>query len=306
MSIAHILYEIKGQTMKLQLTIEELEEFNRGQLRSEKTIRFYNQRLATFADFVGANTPISAVTRDDVRKFMASLRDRYSPETVKATAVAVKRLFSWAAEEGILAENPIINLKLPRTPKVDRPALTKEQVNLLLAKGFRKSQAGFRWRTMLLFAIDTGLRVSELCALKLKDVGDDGQVTVRQGKGSKDRMVFCGQRTLQRTLEYKDRYRYKPEYRYRSYLWIGHNGKPIQPAAFRKALYYAGDRVGIKVSPHALRRTFATMMLNNKADLFTLQELMGHADITTTRKYIPRDLDRLREVHRTASPADLL
>jgi site-specific recombinase XerD len=237
---------------------------------------------------------------------MASLRDKYSPETVRATAVAVKRLFSWASSEGIISDNPISNLKLPRTPRIDRPVLNREEINLILEKGFRNSRAGFRWSTMLIFSIDTGLRVSELCALKLKDVKDDGRITVRQGKGASDRVVFGGQRAIQRTLEYIHQYRHKPAYRSRAYIWIGHNGQPIRPVSFRKALYHAGDRVGIEISPHKLRRTFATMMLLNKADLFTLQELMGHADIATTRKYIPRDLDRLREVHRTASPGDML
>jgi len=292
--------------MKVGAVILELEEYNRGQLRADKTISFYNQRLAPFSIHVGSSTPIDAIGRDEVRSFMASLRDKYSPETVRATAVCIKRLFSWAKNEGIIAENPISNLTLPRTPRVDRPALTREEVNLLLNKGFRNSRAGHRWGTMLLLAIDTGLRVSELCALKLKDIKEDGRITVRRGKGSKDRVVFCGSRALQRTVNHRDNYRFKPAYRFRSYLWIGHNGSPTRPAAFRKALYFAGDRVGVKVNPHSLRRTFATMMLLNKADLFTLQELMGHADIATTRKYIPRDLDRLREVHRTASPGDML
>jgi site-specific recombinase XerD len=292
--------------MKVGAVILELEEYNRGQLRADKTIKFYNQRLAPFSEHVGSGTIISEVGRDEVRSFMASLRDKYSPETVRATAVCVKRLFSWAKDEGIIAENPISNLTLPRTPRVDRPALTREEVNLLLDKGFRNSRAGHRWGTMLLLAIDTGLRVSELCALKLKDVKDDGRITVKQGKGARDRVVFGGKRAIQRTLDYIHQYRYKPAYRSRSYIWIGNNGLPTRSSSFRKALYHAGDRVGIKVNPHQLRRTFATMMLTNKADLFTLQELMGHADIATTRKYIPRDLDRLREVHRTASPGDML
>lgn len=292
--------------MKLGAVILELEEYNRGQLRADKTIKFYNQRLAPFSEHVGSGTIISEVGRDEVRSFMASLRDKYSPETVRATAVCVKRLFSWAKDEGIIAENPISDLKLPRTPRVDRPALTREEVNLILDKGFRNSRAGHRWRTMLLLAIDTGLRVSELCALKLKDVNSDGRIKVRQGKGARDRVVFGGKRAIQRTLDYIHQHRHKPAYRSRSYIWIGNNGLPTRSSSFRKALYHAGDRVGIKVNPHQLRRTFATMMLLNKADLFTLQELMGHADIATTRKYIPRDLDRLREVHRTASPGDML
>jgi len=292
--------------MKVGAVILELEEYNRGQLRADKTIKFYNQRLAPFSEHVGSGTIISEVGRDEVRSFMASLRDKYSPETVRATAVCVKRLFSWAKDEGIIAENPISDLKLPRTPRVDRPALTREEVNLILDKGFRNSRAGHRWRTMLLLAIDTGLRVSELCALKLKDIKEDGEIIVRQGKGAKDRVVFCGDKATDQTRTYIDHYRHKPAYRFRSLLWIASNGGYVRPAAFRKALYHAGDRVAIKINPHMLRRTFATMMLLNKADLFTLQELMGHADIATTRKYIPRDLDRLREVHRTASPGDML
>ena len=292
--------------MQVGAVILELEEYNRGQLRADKTIKFYNQRLAPFSKHVGSTTPIEQVGRDEVRSFMASIRDKYSPETIRATAVAVKRLFSWASSEGIISDNPISNLKLPRTPRIDRPVLSREEINLILEKGFRNSRAGFRWQTMLIFSIDTGLRVSELCALKLKDVKDDGRITVRQGKGASDRVVFGGKRAIQRTLDYIHQYRHKPAYRSRSYIWIGHNGQPVRPVSFRKALYHAGDRVGIEISPHKLRRTFATMMLLNKADLFTLQELMGHADIATTRKYIPRDLDRLREVHRTASPGDML
>lgn len=292
--------------MKVSACIQELEEFNRGQLRSEKTIRFYNQRLSVFSGYAGSDTHLKDIGRDQVRSFMADISDKYAPETVRATTVAVKRLFSWAQDEGIIADNPIAKLQLPRTPKVDRPALTRDEVKLILEKGFRKSKAGHRWRAMLILSVDTGLRVSELCNLKLKDIENDGSIRVRQGKGAKDRVVFAGQTALHSVKEYIDLYRHKPAYRYRSYVWIGSNHTPIRPVSFRKALYYAGDRLGLKIHPHKLRRTFATMMLLNKADLFTLQELMGHSDITTTRKYIPRDIERLREVHRSASPGDML
>lgn len=293
--------------MELGACIQELEEFNRGQLRSEKTIRFYNQRLSVFSEHAGSDTSLDEIGRDQVRSFMADISDKYAPETVRATTVAVKRLFSWAQDEGIIADNPIAKLKLPRTPRVDKPALTRDELKLILEKGFRKSKAGHRWRAMLVLSVDTGLRVSELCNLKLKDIDfDDGSICVRQGKGAKDRVVFAGQTALHYVKEYIDLYRHKPAYRYRSFVWIGGNNTPIRPVSFRKALYYAGDRLGLKIYPHKLRRTFATMMLLNKADLFTLQELMGHSDISTTRKYIPRDIERLREVHRSASPGDML
>jgi len=290
----------------LGVAVTQLEAYNRGQLRSDRTIRFYNQRLAVLRQELGDQRPIDGVTREEVRLFMAKISGRYSPETVRGTVVAVKRLFAWAAGEGMIQTDPLVGLRLPSLPRIDRPALSLEEVRSLFTRGFPKTKTGRRTRTMFLLAIDTGLRVSELCNLRLEDVHDDGSITVRQGKGRKDRVVFAGRQSIESIADYR---RQDPSAHVggpEANLWSLDNARHVTPASFRRALCRAGDRVGVEVHPHKLRRTFATMMLLNKADLFSLQELMGHSDISTTRKYIPRDLERLRSVHRSASPGDML
>jgi len=286
---------MQGGALNLTRAIARLETYNRGLLRSEKTVRFYNQRLGVLVRHLG-DRPLETIDKDEIRSFLADLGGRCSPETVRGTAVVVRRLFSWAASEGMIKSDPLEHLRLPRPPVPDRPALTEGELRLLLDKGFSSRPTGRRFRAMFLLAVDTGLRVSELCALQAGDVDHDGIVRVRSGKGKKDRVTIAGQAALAAVAEVCAS---------AGNLWTG-SGQPISATAFRRALSRAGNRLAIKVHPHKLRRTFATLMLSNRADLFALQELMGHADISTTRRYVPRDVDRLRSVHRQAGPGDWL
>lgn len=290
--------------MNVTQAISALAEANRGQLRSPQTVRFYNQRLFQFGLYVGLETQLAGVTREKVRGFLASLPARYTPETVRATAIAVKRLFAWAEGEGIIQSSPIGTLPLPAAKGTQRPSLKPEEARTLL-EAFPKTRSGRRWRTMTLLAIDTGLRVSELCSLEVSDV-EGNRIQVRKGKGLKPRVVFMGNRASKAVADYLKGDRFVPLPAYKAYLWTTRDGRHVRAIGFRKALVAAGDRVGVHVHPHMLRRTFATLLVRHGGDVFSLQELMGHASIQTTRRYVQQDEERLQAVHRKAGPGDLL
>jgi site-specific recombinase XerD len=290
--------------MKISQAIEALAAYNQGQMKSPETVQFYTGRLVQFARFVGPDGQLEDVKREDVRAFMATLPARYTPETARGTMVAVKRLFNFACSEGIMSASPIATLPLPSNRRTERPALQPEQAGAVLA-AFRDTRAGRKFRAMSLLAIDTGLRVGELVALNLADI-DAERILVRQGKGAKPRVVFMGFRAQEAIERYVTKDRPVPAPGHEQALWLTSSGERIRTATYRKALYQAGDRARIHVHPHMLRRTFATLMVRHGGDVFALQELMGHASVSTTRRYVVADESRLREVHRKTGPGDLL
>lgn len=287
--------------MELAAAIGALEQHNIGQMKSPNTIEFYNQRLAKMEEFFGPDADLTEIEQEHLRKFIATLPAQYSDETVRATVVAIKRLFSLAEGEGKLERNPATNIPLPRVRKQDKHALRPSEIHGLL-DAFQNGTTGDRWRAMLLVALDTGLRVSELCALRLDDV-EGHRVRVHRGKGHKPRTVFMGDRAARALDTYL---RQRPAAVDSTWIWVNRNGHRVTGHDFRKALYRAGEKAGVKVYPHKLRRTFATMMLQNGADLFTLQELMGHEDISTTRRYVEINEAQLQRVHSKAGPVDLM
>lgn len=290
--------------MQISQAIGALAAYNQGQMKSPETVQFYTRRLLQFALFVGPESELEAVQREEVREFMATLPGRYSAETARATMIAVKRLFNFCCSEGIIDASPIATLPLPSNKRTDRPALQPEQAGALLA-AFRDTKAGRKFRAMSLLAIDTGLRVSELVGLDLEDL-DAERILVRHGKGAKPRVVFMGFRAQDAIHRYVSADRPTPVAGHERALWLTCDGHRIRTATFRKALYGAGNRAGIHVHPHMLRRTFATLMVRHGGDVFALQELMGHAQVSTTRRYVVADEERLRLVHRKTGPGDLL
>jgi integrase/recombinase XerD len=216
---------------------------------------------------------------------------------------ALKSFFAYQAIEGRLPENPAENLKGPRTPKRLPKFLTKADAARLLAAPNGTSYEDVRERALLEVLYAAGLRVSELLSLKPESVNLQENWVRVLGKGAKERLVPIHPRAasaLKAYLSLRERHFKNPA----PELFIGRSGKSLSRVQFWRVLRALGERAGLKtkIHPHLLRHTFATHMLAGGADLRSVQEMLGHADLSTTQIYTHLDAEALKAAHAKHHP----
>ena len=281
--------------------------FERG--LSDRTLAAYEGDLRRLFRFLeeeaGRNDP-SSVTTGDLRSFVFHLTELgLASSSIRRNLSSVRAYFGFLLEEGTMAADPSERLESPRGWRKLPHVLTVEEVRDLLHAPDPDHPLHWRDRSILEVLYATGVRVSELLALKLVNVDlDDGFCTVF-GKGSKERIVPLGKparRALERYLA-----RVRPELdrgRGEGVVFLSRRGRPLSRVAIWNVVKKNAKRAGLdaSVSPHTLRHSFATHLLEGGADLAAVQELLGHADISTTQIYTHVDREYLREVHRTFHP----
>jgi integrase/recombinase XerD len=286
---------------------------------SPRTARDYELAYSRLLAFLGPDQPIAAVTADDIRRFLAAMRDEHnlSPKSVINLWIALSSFWSWVERE----------LRLPHIVRgVARPTwhppaiepFTRVEISALLAEcdqvapwttltgrtaQRRARDSASRDRAIILTLLDTGLRASELTALQLRDLDERaGRLHIRHGKGDKSRYVFLGD-TARRAL-----WRYTaadPDRRPGRPLFITRTGRPMDTDALRNMLSACGKRAGVSnVHPHRFRHTFAITFLRNGGNLLELQAMLGHATLDTVRIYARLAQVDLQEAQKRASPAD--
>ncbi|WP_322506577.1 tyrosine-type recombinase/integrase [Anaerolinea sp.] len=191
-----------------------------------------------------------------------------------------------------------IHIKVPPPPRQSLPFLNSSQIKQLL------EVCDVQEKAIILLIVDSGLRRQEVCNLKIGDVQiENGMIRVVQSKGNKDRIVFIGQVTINAILDYLPDFSYREK---ESPLFKAKNGKPFNRDSMQRMFLRLSKLSGIKVTPHMLRRSFATLSLKFGMDMVSLQMLMGHASIETARRYIQLLSDDLQDAHKKASPVDRL
>ena len=282
--------------------------FERG--LSPRTLEAYGRdtnRLEEFLASRGVKAP-EDVTHVDLREFTYHLRDRgLAPTSIRRSLSAVRTYFGFLLAEGLIETDPSEQVEPPRTWRRLPDVLSREEVEGLLEAPEPGHRLYWRDRAMLEMAYASGVRVSELTGLKVRDVDlEEGFASVF-GKGSKERLVPVG-RAATRAIDM-----YARELRPRleggkgkgdGVLFLNARGRPLTRMGVWKILQKHVERAGIgrKVTPHTLRHTFATHLLEGGADLAAVQEMLGHADISTTQIYTHVDRDYLRDVHRRYHP----
>ncbi|HXE57431.1 MAG TPA: site-specific tyrosine recombinase XerD [Gemmatimonadales bacterium] len=263
------------------------------------------RRLAEYARLRGLAEP-GSITRKHLREFVYALKDLgLSPATIRRQVSAVRTYYGFLVGEGYLEDDPSDRLESPRRGRTLPEPLTVQEVEVLLAAPGVDEPMAWRDRALLELGYGAGLRVSELCGLGLADLWlDDGLVRVF-GKGSKERLVPIGRtvlgtvsvylRTLRPTL---DRGQGKGR------LLLNARGKPLSRVGAWGIVKRWARAAGItkRVTPHTLRHSFATHLLEGGADLRAVQEMLGHADLSTTQIYTHVDREYLRSVHRQYHP----
>ncbi len=275
---------------------------------SRNTIQAYERDLRQFAGYLEEVAFVS-LPQVEPKTLVDYLRSLQLKE-LRATSIArklaaIRSFFQYCVRERHLQKDPsgtIDSLKIPqRLPKV----LNEKEIIVLLEQPGALTPAHLRDRAMLELMYATGVRVSELVSLKLGDINMDMGYIRCFGKGSKERIVPMGGTAQNALLDYLDRARPKILKRaVEDTLFLNHHGRKMTRQGFWLIIQEAAHRVGIKtsVNPHMLRHSFATHLLDHGADLRSVQEMLGHADITTTQIYTHVTRTRLKEVYNKTHP----
>jgi integrase/recombinase XerD len=275
---------------------------------SARTNEAYGLDLARFVSFAaikGAAAPVDVSART-LRDYVYHLKDLgLAPASIRRNVSAVRTYFRFLLAEGLLVRDPSERLETPKRWRTLPEVLTVAEVERLLAAPSLDDPLVFRDRALLELAYGAGLRVSEWIALGTRDILlEDGLVRVF-GKGSKERLVPIGRTAIGAVAVYLRELRPRLEQgKGRGVLLLSARGEPLSRMGAWKILrkYVARADISKRVSPHTLRHSFATHLLEGGADLRAVQEMLGHADISTTQIYTHVDREYLRTVHKQYHP----
>jgi integrase/recombinase XerD len=275
---------------------------------SPRTQEAYRRDLARFAEYAeakGVAAPVDVNARL-LREYVYHLKDLgLSPASIRRNVSAVRTWFRFLTGDGIVVRDPSERLETPKRWRTLPEVLTVDEVQKLLASPTLDDALVFRDRALLELAYGAGLRVSEWITLGVRDLLlEDGLVRVF-GKGSKERLVPIGRSAIGAVAVYLRELRPRLEKgEGKGILFLNARGRPLTRMGAWKILRGHVDRAGITkhVSPHTLRHSFATHLLEGGADLRAVQEMLGHVDIATTQIYTHVDREYLRQVHRSYHP----
>jgi integrase/recombinase XerD len=270
------------------------------------TVEAYGRDLALFARFAADRKvrEAAAVRSIDVLDFLAFLTDRkLAPRSQARRLIALRQLFKFCKGERICPTDPTEDVDLPRYGRKLPEFLTVEEVDRLLAAPDRRTPRGARDAAMLETLYATGLRVSELVKLRLRDVNFDAGYLMAFGKGRKERLVPVGESALASLRSYVEGARNvflsASGPRALDALFLTHHGGPMTRQGFWKLLgrYAVVAAIRKRISPHKLRHSFATHLVERGADLRAVQAMLGHADIGTTEIYTHLSRGHLRALY---------
>lgn len=270
---------------------------------SKNTIEAYERDLLTFQEIVGKK--ITAIKEEDIHLYLKKLSLKgLNERSILRVISCLKSFYKFLLIEKTVTKNPMENIEIPKLKKSLPHTLTEEEINDLLEIPLIDSFS-YRNKAMLEVLYATGIRVSELVNLKLGDIDLESATLRTMGKGSKERIVPLGEYALHYLSIYLKDYRsslLKKDYN--DYLFLNNHGKQMTRQGFFKIIKARANEANIKkeLSPHTLRHSFATHLLNHGADLRSIQELLGHSDISTTQIYTHISTEHLKENYKEFHP----
>jgi integrase/recombinase XerD len=263
------------------------------------------ERLVDYARTKGAVAPGDFTSRM-LREFVYHLKDvGLAPSSIRRNISAVRTYFKFLLSDGVVARDPSERLETPKRWRTLPDVLTIAEVESLLASPTLDQPLAFRDRAMLELAYGAGLRVSEWITLGVKDVLFEDKLVRVFGKGSKERLVPIGRSAIGAVATYMRELRPRLEKGGgKGVLFLNARGEPLSRMGAWKILarHVADAKITKHVSPHTLRHSFATHLLEGGADLRAVQEMLGHVDISTTQIYTHVDREYLRKVHKQFHP----
>ncbi|MHB9069071.1 MAG: tyrosine recombinase XerC [Sedimentisphaerales bacterium] len=251
-----------------------------------------------------------AVTTETVRAYIASLNDKqYSKSTIARKLATMRSFYKFLVKRSYLNANPVTAVRTPKQDKKLPKFLEYEQVKALLETPPSDTWLGARDRAIMETLYSTGVRVSEVVGLNIEDVDFLGEVLHIRGKGKKERLTPIGSsaiQAVQRYMEFRNRRAQSNGNFDSKVLFVNKHGKRLSTRSVRRKMDKYLKMAGLDpaISPHTLRHSFATHMLNNGADLRSVQELLGHQSLSTTQVYTHLTTKKLKEVYDNAHPRD--
>lgn len=301
--------------MQAQVTafLDSLEHERRS---SSHTVLAYRRDLGEFLAFLRERYRREPTIADldvmPVRGFIASLFGRNNPVTVARKLSALRSFGAFLVRRGLLSDNAVKLVAMPKRPRVLPRFLSVDEAAGLVEAPSPESLAGRRDRAMLELMYGSGLRVSELCALDQGDLDLSGRmVRVRRGKGAKDRIVPVGRKAVKAAAEYlevRGQLRHpKTGVQDPQALFLNQRGGRLTPRSVARLVDRSSEMAGTRApaSPHTLRHSCATHLLDSGADLRAIQEILGHASLSTTQRYTHVSIDHLMKVYDNAHPRAL-
>ena len=263
---------------------------------ARNSMESYARDLARFESWIIA-TGQSPELADTVRAYLDYLLgEGLAPRSVARHLTALRQLYRYLISENRLTQDPAALIPLPRQWKTLPKALSAAQMGSLAEAPPVETPLGLRDRAMIELLYSSGLRVTEICSLEISDLLEDRGIVRVTGKGNKQRLVPVGRTALEAVRRYLAAGRPALlKSRASRYLFISQRGGRLDRTGFFRAIRNHGLRVGLGVSPHKLRHTFATHLLEGGADLRSVQTMLGHADIATTQVYTHVLRSRLKQ-----------
>lgn len=299
----------------LRQFVEYLVQEHKVEVSEAKERAAMDQAAAAKGAISGTGTlteVICASKAEVVRGFLTHLgTQQYSAATMARKIATLRSFYKWADRRGLCAGNPMTVIRTPRQAKRLPKAITIDQIEKLLAAPGDAEVLGRRDRAMLETLYSTGIRVSELVGLAHEDLDLAGEALRVRGKGKKERIVPLGSHAIASINRYLEMMRTDPKFgpvvnggQSRLPLFINKHGGRLSSRSVRRKLDKYLKQVGLdpSISPHTLRHSFATHLLDNGADLRSVQELLGHQSLSTTQVYTHLTTQRMQEAYNKAHP----
>lgn len=287
---------------------ESIEDFLRYLLidknYSNNTIESYKEDLLKFNEFF-KNKNINNIDIDDLKRYVKYLNDQELNElSISRNISCIKSFYKYLNIEKIIDNNPSDSLFLPKVRKKLPNTLSEEEVDRLLDIKLT-DMFSYRNKAMLEVLYATGLRVSELVNLKMENIDFEQDIIRTFGKGNKERVIPIGEYAKIYLEKYLNEYRYQMlKHGNNEYVFLNNHGKNMTRQGFFKIIKSIASDVGInkEISPHVLRHSFASHLLKHGADLRTIQELLGHSNVSTTQIYTHISNEELKENYKNYHP----
>jgi len=266
---------------------------------SKHTMLNYRRDLDEFKKFLG-ETQIENVDYLTLRKFLSALREKnLKSRSISRKLSCLRSFFRFLNREGFLKNDPTQAVSSPKLERYLPIFLTEDEVTKLIESPDAKELSGLRDRAILETLYSTGIRISELVGLNLENIDFFGAVVKVSGKGKKQRLVPIGDKALRAIRDYSEQRKQQAPA-----AFLNKNGRRITDRGVRLVLDKYIQRTALRenISPHSLRHSFATHLLNRGADLRSVQELLGHANLSTTQIYTHLTTAKLKNVYDKAHP----
>lgn len=283
--------------MNIQILSEYIEFLEVEKGLSQNTLEAYKRDLEDFLNFCCERNleDFEKVKRTDLNTFILKMHDeKLAPTSVMRKIASLRGFFKWMSANEIISSNPSLTLEQPKLPKRLPKVMTVEEINELLNDNLSDIN-----KVVLELLYGCGLRVSELTNLKVSDIDIKSKYLQCMGKGSKERIVPLGKKAISALKKFLP----KRDFSVKKYnlktkiLLVNDEGRELTRQDVYSFISELGKKIHKHISPHTLRHSFATHLLENGADLRIVQELLGHSDVSTTQLYTHISKKRLKEVY---------